>query len=494
MNGFDAFVGNPPIPRGKAHQHHSRRPLQGMAGSPTRAIKQQQRHRRAFLSAHVRPPSNRTRRLDCLRQTQSLKATHVRRACVGFAHTAASSTTRRSATNGKVQPQSSRVSFTFIASRPVRLRSVSMASAFHVSLRFSFTMGATKTPRRSRRTPTAAFVGSYILGMGFTFDDDNEDATPLARMHTLVGHDPRNAERIFPYLGGDELNTSPTHAHRRFVINFAQMTESKAREWPDLMDIVETKVKPQRLRAAPEVAKFPWWQFWNARKNLYDAIKSMDRVLAIARVSDSFALTFIPSKKVFSEQLCIFAFDSFAAFAVLQSRVHERWARFFASTMGDGLRYGPTDCFETFPFPSHWQENVALEDAGRTYFEFRASLMIKANEGLTTTYNRFHDPDNRADDIVTLRRLHDAIDRAVLDCYGWPDVCGEPRFLVDRAEDDEGDAGKAKMRWRLRWSDDVRDDVLARLLALNVHRSTRAPIPGLAKVTKGVAARRRKRA
>ena len=61
--------------------------------------------------------------------------------------------------------------------------------------------------------------------------------------------------------------------------------------------------------------------------------------------------------------------------------------------MEDRLRYTPSDCFETFPFPESWETDAALEAAGREYYEFRAALMVRNNEGLTKTYNRFHDPD-----------------------------------------------------------------------------------------------------
>ena len=60
--------------------------------------------------------------------------------------------------------------------------------------------------------------------MGFTFDDTDTKgvATPLAEMRRLIAKDPRNAEVIFPYIGGEEVNDSPTHAHHRYVINFGE--------------------------------------------------------------------------------------------------------------------------------------------------------------------------------------------------------------------------------------------------------------------------------
>ena len=92
--------------------------------------------------------------------------------------------------------------------------------------------------------------------------------------------------------------------------------------------------------------------------------------------------------------------------------------------------------------------------------------MIQNNEGLTKTYNRFHDPDERSPKIVELRKLHAAMDRAVLDAYGWRGIATQCEFLLDY-EIDDNELGKKKKPWRYRWPDGVRDEVLARLMALN---------------------------
>ncbi len=108
----------------------------------------------------------------------------------------------------------------------------------------------------------------------------------------------------------------------------------------------------------------------------------------------------------------------------------------------------------------------ALETAGWAYDQHRAALMIARNEGMTKTYNRFHDPDETGDDIQRLRELHAAMDRAVLEAYGWHDLAARaaPIFLDETNEDDHTYQG------RLFWPSDFRDEVLARLLALNAER------------------------
>ena len=63
-------------------------------------------------------------------------------------------------------------------------------------------------------------------------------------------------------------------------------------------------------------------------------------------------------------------------------------------------------------------------------------------EGLTKTYNRFHDPGEASAEIARLRELHAAMDRAVLDAYGWQDVqpvCGFALDWLDLDEDELAD-------------------------------------------------------
>jgi len=136
----------------------------------------------------------------------------------------------------------------------------------------------------------------------------------------------------------------------------------------------------------------------------------------------------------------------------------------------DRLRYTPSDCFETFPFPKDWEIDPELEAVGAAYYEFRAALMVKNNEGLTKTYNRFHDPDESDSEITKLRELHAAMDRAVLGAYDWSDIPTDCEFLLDYEIDEEA-WGNKKKPYRYRWPDEIRDEVLARLLELNAERA-----------------------
>jgi hypothetical protein len=279
---------------------------------------------------------------------------------------------------------------------------------------FLFHAGGNNDPQRLIANQDKSFQGSIVLGMGFTFDDGNPDATPIAEMHRLIKQDPRNQERIFPFIGGEEVNSSPTHAHDRYVINFGEMSEEEAREWPDLMSLVEEKVKPVRLKQNREIRARYWWRFGETTPALFRAIESLDRVLVCCIVSKYLSFVFLPAKMVYSHKLNVFSLEQYSSFGIIQSQIHESFARFFSSTLEDRLNYSPSDCFETFPFPENWETNPELESIGQEYYEFRAALMIRNNQGLTATYNRFHDPEEDDADILKLRQLHTQMDTAVL--------------------------------------------------------------------------------
>ena len=374
---------------------------------------------------------------------------------------------------------------------------------------FLFHDGGHDDPERLQANEGKSFVGNYVLGMGFTFDDTDKKgvATPLAEMRKLIAEIPANREVIFPYIGGEEVNSSPTHAHHRYVINFRDWPlrrdefsctwhesdeetrrdwirqgivphdypDPVAADWPELLEIVEQRAKPQRDALSPKnsinrEAINKWWRFLAYRKGLHASIEGLDRLLVISRVGQQAAFAFIPNRMVYAETTIVFPSGTYAAFCALQSRPHEIWARFFSSSLKDDLRYAPSDCFESFPFPLGWQTDATLEEAGTAYYDFRSKLMIENKEGMTKTYNRFHDPDESDPAFTQLRSLHDAMDRAVLDSYGWADIPTECEFLLDYEVDEESSSRKKKP-WRYRWPDAVRNELLARLLALNTERA-----------------------
>ena len=362
-----------------------------------------------------------------------------------------------------------------------------------------------RSPARLSKNPYFS-LGCKIYGQGFLFADDDPRSSPLRTRAEILRQHPEWSERILPYLGGEEITTDPVQRPSRFAINLSDLaTETELAAYPEIRDIVREKVKPERDVLGSNPNNIPlkrrWWAYQAHRPELYRLLDERQRTLCIARVGQHIAFAFAPTSIIFSEQVVVLVMDTDSGFACLQSRLHENWVRFFGSSLEDRQRYTPSDCFETFPFPPDWETNEALEVAGLEYYEYRAALMVRNDEGLTKTYNRFHDPEERSPDIHQLRTLHAAMDRAVLAAYGWPDIPTACEFLLDYEEDEDPEdapeasgkkKGKPKKKpYRYRWPDEVRDEVLARLLALNAERAAQERLAG---ATKGKATKVAKKA
>jgi N-6 DNA Methylase len=312
--------------------------------------------------------------------------------------------------------------------------------------------------------------GSKIYGQGFLFDDEDAEASPIALMEEVIRLRPDLRDRIYPYIGGEEINSEAIPQPHRYVIYLSDIqTEPELAAVEALAVIVRERVKPirERLGSDPNAAtlKKKWWAYQAHRPTLYKRIREKRWVLCQSQTSKHLAFTFCPTTWIFSHAVNIFDTESFWVFSLLQSRVHEVWARFFGSSLEDRLRYTPSDVFETFPFPVSVLSHARLDDVGRRYFEYRGALAVSTSHGLTDIYNRFNDPTDWSSDIEQLRGLHADMDRAVLDAYGWSDINAD---LVFEPEWIEGD-GTGPLRYQ--WPEETRDMVLARLLELNGERA-----------------------
>lgn len=188
------------------------------------------------------------------------------------------------------------------------------------------------------------------------------------------------------------------------------------------------------------------------------------KVVVAAIVAKYLCFVWQPSNIVFTHKICVFPLDHSSQFALLQSNIHEAWAREYSSTLETRLNYSSTDCFETFPFS---EKSSQLNVIGEKYYLSRRQVMIARHEGLTKTYNRFHNPDEPSKDIAELRLLHLEMDQAVTAAYSWGDL-------------DLGH-GFHQTRQGLRYtiSEAARHTVLDRLLALNHQRYAEEVAEGL---------------
>lgn len=363
------------------------------------------------------------------------------------------------------------------------------------------------SPMRLKSNQGKSFIGSYVLGMGFTLSE--------AEAKALIERDPRNVEVLFPYMNGEDLNSKADQQPSRWVINFwdwplardadgkwddadeAQRArwiqngsvpldypEAVAKDFPEVYAIAETKVKPERQRTNADgsfALRKPlpqrWWQYADKRPALYHTIgrgdvfarhpdtwdsnaAPMRQVLVYTLHTKFWCPDMVPAEMVFSHALGINAMHSYCDFALLQSSIHGEWAWKLASSLESRLRYTPSDVLEPFPFPEKY---IHLESFGAEYLAARREIMRSEGIGLTQTYNLFHDSDCAARNVVHLRSLHVAIDQAVIASYGWHDIeLRHDFYAVEYLPPND--------RMRFTVCGDARLEIVRRLMRLNKER------------------------
>lgn len=345
-----------------------------------------------------------------------------------------------------------------------------------------------------------SFQGSIILGNGFTVTEE------FAKER--ITKDPKYSKVLLPYIIGDELQSDPQQKAARWVINFHNWPLEKcAKEFPDLLEIVRCNVKPQRDLVKRQAYRNNWWFYAEKGVKLYEALENIKFVFGIPTQATKYVqFSKIDKGVVFSNAIAVIADDRFETFALLNNSIHDNWVWKLCSTMeNNSVRYSPTKCFQTFPFPKNilTVASKQLEQLGEIYHNHRLGLMHKLNLGLTKIYNAFNGREIQRDfftstlkvldnkeigkqhgkevwnlwshlqkkegtcsieeaitGIVKLRELHVQMDNAVLEAYGWSDILLRHDFYeVDYLPEND--------RIRFTIHPDARKEVLKRLFELN---------------------------
>jgi hypothetical protein len=320
------------------------------------------------------------------------------------------------------------------------------------------------------------FKGPFFLGDGFLLSYAEADAMQAAN--------PLLADVIYPVINGKELNNHPAQEPGRKIINFFDWPIEKAAQYQEAFERIERLVKPIRANDNRQLYRDKWWHYGENRPGLRAALRGMRTCFAVARTTKYLSFSSAPASWVFTDATFVLAFDRWDLYAVVQSTLHEFWARKYSGALKQDLRYSPSNCFETFAFPDGlWRTaNPDLATIGERYHEHRKSLMLSLWLGLTDVYNLFHARDlspamvakvskksmdeatRGYEGLLELRRLHIQLDLAILDAYGWQNLPLEHDFceVETLAEND---------RVRYTISPAARKEVLRRLLKLNHERA-----------------------
>lgn len=280
---------------------------------------------------------------------------------------------------------------------------------------------------KAKTLRTNAGVAFMADTKGGAFDIPADVAKAMLDLPNPLGRS--NRDVIKPWANGMDVTRRPRDM---WIIDFGvAMPEAEAALYEAPFEYLREHVKPAYEKS--RATRKDWWMHERPRPDMRAAIAGLPRFIATPTVAKHRLFVFLDASVLPDHQLIVFARADWFTFGVLHSRPHEVWALRMGTSLEDRPRYTPTSTFETFPFPAPSDAHrEAVEDAARALHEARDSA-LQADPKLTLTglYNKRP---------TWLAQRHAALDAAVMRAYGWPEGLGE-------------------------------DEILARLLALNLERA-----------------------
>ena len=276
-------------------------------------------------------------------------------------------------------------------------------------------------------------------------------STQEARRLLAEGGNPNgrpDSEVIRQRRTGQDIVSKPSDP---YVIDFGvNMSLEDASQYVAPFEYIKQHVYPERQTANQAAARDKWWIHWNPRIQMRNALVNLRRYIATPRVGKHRIFVWLDSNILPDAQLVVFAEENDYFFGVLQSKLHELWARRKGTQLRDAesaFRYTSTTTFETFPFP--WPPGKEPGD------DPKVKAIAQAVRELVAKRDAWLNPAGLSDKDLQKRTLtnlynarptwldlaHKKLDAAVFAAYGWPDTLSD-------------------------------EEILGRLLALNLERSS----------------------
>ncbi|WP_055692498.1 Eco57I restriction-modification methylase domain-containing protein [Streptomyces prasinus] len=261
------------------------------------------------------------------------------------------------------------------------------------------------------RNQGVAYQGANVLGLGFTLHKDEAQA--------WISDEEKYADVLFPYLNGQDVNQNPGHETDRWIINFHDWDRGQCEAYVKAYSQVMCDVKPEREKSNRKIYRERWWQYAERQTSMVKAIESLDRCIVIALSSPTQMPVMIPTGSVFSHALIVITSDDYGQLAFRSSEIQYCWTLDRCSTIKSDLRFTPTDAVRPLVQPVISER---LYEIGVRLDSYRRDLMRARAIGLTDTYSLVHSPECQEEDIIELRRIHEEIDKATVEAYGWYDL------------------------------------------------------------------------
>ncbi len=272
--------------------------------------------------------------------------------------------------------------------------------------------------------------GVKLHGAGFIVSRDRAADLGLGSLRGLENH-------IREYRNGRDLTARPRGV---MVIDLFGLEATEVRDkFPAVYQHVFEHVKPERegkrgeTKDSQEYAK-KWWIFGKPRNSFRPALKGLLRYIATAETAKHRVFVFLDGSILPDNMLVNIASSDAYLLGVLSSRIHVAWALAAGGTLEDRPRYNKTRCFEPFPFPAatevqkgrirelaekldgHRKERQRLHTDLTMTEMYNVLEKLRRGEALDAKDQQIHEQGI----VSVLRELHDEIDEAVEEAYGWP--------------------------------------------------------------------------
>ncbi|WP_041951825.1 class I SAM-dependent DNA methyltransferase [Spirosoma spitsbergense] len=268
--------------------------------------------------------------------------------------------------------------------------------------------------------------GMQLYGSGFILNEVESD--------DILQKDPASVAVIKDYLNGKDFTGNSRGAK---IIDLFGLSDAEAlQRYPIVYQHVLERVKPERDTSKEPNVKKKWWLHGRTRDDLRAAIKPTKRYIATVETAKHRVFQFLDSNIIPDNMLVAIALDDSYHLGVLSSNIHVVWALAAGGDLGGNTpRYNKTRCFDPFPFPdaTPQQQERIRELAEQLDAHRKRQQAAHSTLTLTDLYNvveklRGSEPLNAKDQTINQQglasvvlSLHQQIDAAVADAYGWPD-------------------------------------------------------------------------
>ncbi|MBN8946071.1 MAG: class I SAM-dependent DNA methyltransferase [Rhodanobacter sp.] len=312
-------------------------------------------------------------------------------------------------------------------------------------------------------------VGMKTIGSAFQVDADRAAKLGLGSTPGLEVH-------IRPYLNGRDFTGT---ARGIFVLDFfGQDVETLREKFPAAYQYLLEYAKPERNQNRNSIFRERWWVIGHPRQQFRKATAGLSRYIATIETSKHGFFAFVPIQITPDSTLVTIAVENSAVLGTLSSSIHKTWFLAAGGLLEDRPRYNKTTCFEPFPFPIATDDQQAHLRSLAEQLDAHRKRQQAAYPDLTLTgmYNvldklRSGEPQTAKERVIheqglvsVLRQLHDEIDAAVLDAYGWGDLL--PLLRVAHGNDAPADGASRDEAKRA-----FDEAILERLVALNTERA-----------------------